>query len=194
MSRADGKTVLMIDIALDEENNLQRVEESSSSGGGGGDIGFIYPYAGETIPEGYLLCDGSAISRTEYPELFEAIGVVWGEGDGTTTFNIPDLRGYFLRGTGGTNAAALGVAQSDAMRNFTGYFGVKVFYGNGGTVMADGGIFYTGGLVGGASNNVAAGNDSRQYTSVYLNPGRQVATAAENRPINKAVNYCIRYE
>jgi microcystin-dependent protein len=51
-------------------------------------------------PSGYLWCDGSAVSRTAYPALFAAISTVWGTGDGSTTFNLPDLRGLFLRGTG----------------------------------------------------------------------------------------------
>lgn len=54
--------------------------------------GIVYPFAGETIPEGFLICDGEAYSRDEYAELFEAIGTTYGEGDGTTTFNVPDLQ------------------------------------------------------------------------------------------------------
>lgn len=49
-------------------------------------------------PTGWLFCDGSAVSRTVYAELFTAIGVSSGEGDGQTTFNLPDYRGRFLRG------------------------------------------------------------------------------------------------
>jgi microcystin-dependent protein len=51
-----------------------------------------------TPPEGYLECDGAAVSRTEYASLFEVIGTSFGEGDGSTTFNLPDFRGQFLRG------------------------------------------------------------------------------------------------
>jgi microcystin-dependent protein len=49
-------------------------------------------------PAGWLLCDGSAVSRAAYPALFTAIGTLWGAGDGSTTFNLPDGRGEFLRG------------------------------------------------------------------------------------------------
>jgi microcystin-dependent protein len=52
----------------------------------------------QSVPEGFLPCDGSAVSRTTYETLFSAVGTFWGAGDGTTTFNLPDLRGYFLRG------------------------------------------------------------------------------------------------
>jgi microcystin-dependent protein len=53
--------------------------------------GLIYPLATDTIPSGFLLCDGAAYSRTEYSELFEAIGTTYGSGNGTTTFNVPNL-------------------------------------------------------------------------------------------------------
>ena len=49
-------------------------------------------------PQGYLPCDGRAVDRTTYADLFAAIGTAWGSGDGSTTFNVPDLRGRFLRG------------------------------------------------------------------------------------------------
>lgn len=54
-------------------------------------VGVVVAYAGASIPSGWLLCDGSAVSRVEFPTLFAAVGDRWGAGDGTTTFNIPDL-------------------------------------------------------------------------------------------------------
>ena len=54
--------------------------------------GAIVAYAGGSAPPGYLVCDGSAVSRTGYANLFAAIGTTWGAGDGSTTFNVPDLR------------------------------------------------------------------------------------------------------
>lgn len=63
-------------------------------------IGSIIAYAGASIPVGYLNCDGSAVSRTVYADLYTAIGTTWGAGDGSTTFNIPDLRSATLRGVG----------------------------------------------------------------------------------------------
>lgn len=55
--------------------------------------GAVMPYAGATAPSGYLLCQGQAVSRTTYAELFEVIGSTYGAGDGTTTFNLPNLKG-----------------------------------------------------------------------------------------------------
>lgn len=67
----------------------------SGGTGGGGDtlpIGTILPFTSDTVPVNYLLADGSLVSRTEYSELFAIIGTTYGEGDGSTTFALPDMR------------------------------------------------------------------------------------------------------
>ncbi len=63
-------------------------------------IGVVMPFTTGTAPAGYLKCDGTAVSRTTYSDLFDVIGTGFGVGDGSTTFNLPDYRGLFLRGTG----------------------------------------------------------------------------------------------
>ena len=65
-------------------------------------IGTIVPWAAESsaIPTGWLVCNGSAVSRSTYSDLFGVLSTTWGAGDGSSTFNLPDLRGAFLRGTG----------------------------------------------------------------------------------------------
>lgn len=60
--------------------------------------GSMNAFAGTAAPAGWLICDGSAVSRTTYAGLFSIIGTIHGSGDGTTTFNLPDARGSFLRG------------------------------------------------------------------------------------------------
>jgi microcystin-dependent protein len=65
--------------------------------------GAVIAYAGDSVPSGWLLCDGSHVDRTSFAGLFAAIGTGHGEGDGTTTFALPDFRGYFLRGVSGTS-------------------------------------------------------------------------------------------
>jgi microcystin-dependent protein len=62
--------------------------------------GTIIAFAGEQAPAGWLLCDGRAVSRSMYAGLFAALSIKWGAGDGTTTFNLPDLRGRTLIGAG----------------------------------------------------------------------------------------------
>jgi microcystin-dependent protein len=72
--------------------------------------GVVLPYAGASAPAGWLLCDGSAVSRTTYATLFAAISTAYGTGDGSTTFNVPDLRGRVAAGKdnmGGSAASRL---------------------------------------------------------------------------------------
>lgn len=64
-------------------------------------IGAIAPYAGTTTPQNWLLCDGREVSRETYSQLFAVIGTTWGAGDGSTSFNLPDLRDKFPVGAGG---------------------------------------------------------------------------------------------
>jgi microcystin-dependent protein len=74
-------------------------------------VGMISPYAGSTPPTGWLLCDGAAVSRTTYASLFTITSTTYGVGDGTTTFNVPDLRGRVPMGAGtgtGLTARTLG--------------------------------------------------------------------------------------
>ncbi len=64
----------------------------------GDPVGTIVAFGGSAIPPGWLVCDGSEVSRTAYASLYKAISTSWGIGDNSTTFNLPDLRGSFLRG------------------------------------------------------------------------------------------------
>jgi phage-related tail fiber protein len=64
--------------------------------------GTIFTFSGANAPSGFILCDGRAVSRSLYSKLFANLGTSSGSGDGSTTFNIPDLRGRFIRGVDGT--------------------------------------------------------------------------------------------
>lgn len=78
-------------------------------------VGEVRIWTGSTLPSGFLWCDGSAISRTTYENLYAQIGTTWGVGDGATTFNIPDFRGRTVFGKdnmGGTAASRLTSAGS----------------------------------------------------------------------------------
>lgn len=107
-----------------EGKNDVAVTPASIGGGGVNPPGTIITYAGTGTPQGgYLRCDGSPYSRTEYAALFAAIGTTYGAGDGSTTFNVPDTRDYFVRDLGGSRT--IGSKQSDqanSIRQFqTGY-------------------------------------------------------------------------
>jgi len=74
-------------------------------------IGMVVPFAGFAAPSGWLLCYGQAISRATYSALFAVCGTVYGAGDGSTTFNVPDLRGRAVAGLdimGGVSASRIG--------------------------------------------------------------------------------------
>ena len=86
---------------------------NSGSGADGAPAGTIIPSGASAAPTGYLACDGSAVSRTTYADLFTAIGTAFGVGNGTTTFNVPDLRGRAPIGSGtgsGLTARTLGAS------------------------------------------------------------------------------------
>ena len=171
--------------------------------------GNIAPFAGtaENIPEGWLLCDGRELSRSEYQKLYDAIGVAWGTGDGSTTFNIPDLRGMFLRGVsytetsidpdmnsrtsnihGGNSGNNVGSCQGDAIRNITGAFGTAQRWN---WAQDPTGAFYKAQDSSGQTyehNKLYDGNNVN-----YFDASRVVPVGSDNRPKNVYVTYIIKY-
>jgi microcystin-dependent protein len=87
---------------------FQMVAAISAATGATVPIGAILPYSGPSISAPFYLCYGQAVSRSTYSALFSAIGTVWGAGDGSTTFNLPDLRGRSLFGADAMGGAAAG--------------------------------------------------------------------------------------
>ena len=85
--------------------------------------GMVMPFAGSAAPTGWLECNGSAVSRTTYAALFAVIGTLWGVGDGSTTFNLPETRGEFIRGydnsRGVDSGRVLASSQSDELKAHT---------------------------------------------------------------------------
>ena len=167
--------------------------------------GMISPFAGpvENIPTGWMLCDGSAVSRTEYANLYDAIGVCWGVGDGSTTFNLPDLRGIFLRGVsgdsgndtdaddrtilhdnGGNTGNNVGSYQGDAIRNITGNFAANDAQ-NGSGAFHMPGTSYNSWPYG---NNYGGGRPNVNFDASLVVP-----IGSDNRPKNAYVNYIIKY-
>lgn len=118
--------------------------------------GFIAAYAGAEPPAGWLACDGRAVKRSEYPELFAAIGTAYGVGDGSTTFNLPDLKGrvplgagkgssgttYALGAKGGEEKHALTAAEGARHRHTQGQdkYGTSVPGNQSGIALATGSI------------------------------------------------------
>ncbi|MEN5308947.1 phage tail protein [Chryseobacterium cucumeris] len=96
-------------------------------------IGSITAFSYASVPSSYLVCDGSAVSRATYSALFAKIGTTYGSGDGSTTFNLPDLRGEFIRGLdlgrGVDTGRALGTSQTDDFKSHK--HDIQTEYGNG---------------------------------------------------------------
>ena len=139
-------------------------------------IGTVSAFAGASAPDKYLMCDGSTISRTTYSDLYAVLGDVYGNGDGSTTFEIPDLRGEFLRGLDGGRGVdasrTLGSAQSDLLKSHT--HQVQNVFSGGGT---------------GDEENYVSNVTARRSTIDTLSSG-----GAETRPRNIAMNYIIKVE
>ena len=168
--------------------------------------GTIIQFAGSLAPYGYVSCEGQALSRSYFATLFAAIGTTWGAGNGTTTFNIPDLRGMFLRGTGtnatGSSAGAAGPAvggyAADTYLNHSHTItdpghahsasggasaGALVSVGGStGTAFNYGsgtGVFYYNTTTGASNTNIAVNNSTTGGT--------------ETKPKNYGILYCIKY-
>ena len=134
--------------------------------------GSISAFAGLTAPAGYLLCDGSQVSRTTYSDLYAVVGDTFGAGDGTTTFNLPDLRGEFIRGFDGGRGA-------DAGRVFGSFQADEIKSHAHTGVAGDAGSDPT--RIGGGNRSV----DSDTYTTNSVG-------GVETRPRNVALNYIIK--
>ena len=152
--------------------------------------GVVVAYAGVTAPTGWAMCDGSAVSRTEFASLFGAIGTSHGAGDGGTTFHLPDYRGLFLRGVDGGTGRDPNAATRTAMA-YGGNSGASV-----GTVQGD--------LVGRHAHTLTIRPTTGNHPFYVAGAGTtgsldKVDTSStgsgignETRPINAAVNYIIK--
>ena len=106
---ADTTSIARI-LAYTKADGTAVVVAAGGGGGGSVEVGMISDYAGSSAPSGWLLCYGQAISRTTYSDLYAIVGTTYGVGDGSTTFNLPDLRGRVVAGKdnmGGVSANRL---------------------------------------------------------------------------------------
>jgi microcystin-dependent protein len=157
--------------------------------------GVMMAFAGPKtkIPAGWLLCDGTPVSRTTYADLFNAIGTSWGSGDNTTTFNLPSTQGQFLRGvsdgsgldpdaanrtatrTGGNTGDNVGSIEADMLRSHThteNYWDVHSA------------------SLGGNEQDQAGGVENRAFNKLT---DSGTTGGSETRPKNVNVYYIIKY-
>ena len=187
--------------------------------------GFIMPFAGDSskIPNGWFLCDGREISRSQYSALYAVILDNWGRGNNSTTFNLPDLRGTFLRGrdgsagndpdnvastnngidgkryakyNGGNDGNSVGSYQSDAIQNIKGNVGVRVREGtSSGSPIEN----PTGAFKAGPNRTMrivsSSPNDVWSIPTLDFDASGSVGarTTTETRPKNAYVNFLIKY-
>jgi phage-related tail fiber protein len=135
--------------------------------------GAVVYLARSTAPAGWLKANGAAVSRTTYSKLFAAIGTTWGAGNGSTTFNVPDLRGEFMRGwddgrgvDGGRSFASF---QADELRSHNHLFSL-------------------------APPNLGTGSGGGRLLQPETNNAPTSNTGgAETRPRNRALLACIKF-
>lgn len=160
---------------------------SDNNAGFAENAGEVFAHTGSTCPTGTLAADGSAISRTTYADLFKAMGTVHGTGDGSTTFNLPDYRGRFLRGVNGASSNDPDSSSRTAMAT-GGNTGNNV-----GSVQADAFASHNHTIpsanAGGAGGNAGAVNAGGTINTAF---NSQSAGGNETRPKNAYVNYCVR--
>lgn len=150
-------------------------------------IGDIKASLIEENHDNWLLCNGQAVSRETYPDLFSLIGENFGAGDGVTTFNVPDYRGKFLRGLGGDSALDIYTTQAEGLPNITGAIsGGRIAV----SISGSGALGGTGGSGNGpdwesGTSNKGFDFDASRSSAIY---------GASNHvtPINQAVNYFIK--
>jgi hypothetical protein len=113
-----GATAVIAEVEQTVTSSTNKVPSSKAvqdAFNGAVPVGTIIWSGAATVPAGYLLCNGSAVGRTTYPELFAAIGTTFGPGDGSTTFNLPNLIGKFIEG-----ANAAGTVKAAGLPNIEG--------------------------------------------------------------------------
>lgn len=205
----DGALAGNSDDAVPTEKAVKTYVDASS---GGIPVGSVITHV-TGVPTGYLPCDGSAVSRATYSDLFNILGIMYGNGDGSSTFNIPDMRGYFLRGHDngagndpdaasrtdrgdGTTGDYVGTKQANenkahnhtASSNTTGNHhhtlnDIWILTNAAGTANYQG----TGGTHLFSNSYISYAGDHSHTITVNSNGGN------ESRPININVQFCIKY-
>ena len=155
-------------------------------------VGSVIPFAGPIVPEGWLLCDGSEVSRILYADLFVVIGTSWGAGEGSTTFHLPDLRGQFLRGVAGSapedpdkNSRTAKYTGGNTGNNVGSYEGHQIESHNHGPTNGNGFLTVSPDVPGATTSG---SNNNTGFADFTANTG-----GTETRPVNAYVNYIIKY-
>lgn len=193
----DAYTGLSGEVTVDTTLSKLRLHDGSTKGGveiGGMPVGSIIPYAGTTIPAGYLLCDGSAISRTTYSALFASIGTTYGAGDGNSTFNIPNLIEKFIEGSDNN----IGTVIEAGLPNIQGYLALHASeVAN--IIYTESGCFQ--GSAGDSNNyrspaNLPSSSGASSYGVIHFNASNSSSIYGNSNTVQPpalTMSYCIKY-
>jgi microcystin-dependent protein len=156
---------------------------------GGVPAGAVMAFAMNSAPSGWLAADGTAVSRSTYARLFAAVGTTHGVGNGSTTFNLPDLRGIFVRGSGSQTISGITYNKTFAAKEGDALQGHRHSVShNTITSTPPAGATYAGpgpGVL--ASGSVSVLDPTTDGTN------GTPRTASETRPANIAMLYCIKH-
>lgn len=153
-------------------------------------IGDIKQSVKDANHDNWFLCNGQAINRVTYSELFALIGTKFGSGDGSTTFNLPDYRGKFLRGLGGDSAANIQTTQAEGLPEITGKTSVGANTGSSSNAPFEG-CFEKGPA---SYGNVVMSISGAGYSTTFRASRSSAIYGKSNHvtPINQAVNFFIK--
>lgn len=161
-------------------------------------VGVVVPFPVTVPPSGWLFCHGQAVSRVTYARLFALLGLTWGAGDGSTTFNLPDLRGMFVRGwdngRGVDTGRVFASQQSDDLGPHS-HSGVTSSAGSHQhnaaveTNFTAGNDLASGAGYGQGTGSVQTTLNGAHTHTLIVNP----SGGDETRPRNVAMNFCIKF-
>lgn len=220
---ASGLSATEVQSAIDELRNANKIIYNPAASGlaavnvqtavdevvaSTGMVGAVQFFAMSSTPFGWLSANGAAVSRAVYAALFAAIGTTYGIGDGATTFNIPDLRGEFIRawdnGRGVDTGRAIATSQADAMEQHSHYSGLALQSGEAGGYAAAG---YTANNLASTVRaiNASSSPSINGISSGVVDTGTAITSAklgatssckspsTETRSRNIAMHACIKY-
>ena len=148
--------------------------------------GVVQAFAGSTTPQGWLLCDGSAVSRTNYAALYAVIGTTYGAGNGSTTFNLPNLVDKFVEGS-----ATAGTVKSAGLPNITGSFNTRCPW-----IGAAASGAFAPDSTGGKASIQQAGNETANYNALSFSANKSNSIYGKSttvQPPALTMRYIIKY-